>query len=92
MTKHDIPLDSICSICNRGNIKAYKYSFNEPKQLINWNATKILSDNPRALEIIICGSDMNLVARIKKEARSLSPKQILEKAREYRKLNPITGK
>lgn len=89
MTKYDIPLDSVCNICNRGNVKVYKYSFNEPKQLLDWNATNIISDNPHALEIIICGSDMNLVAKIKREAKSLSSKQILEKAKEYRVMHPI---
>lgn len=80
-----------CDICNRSSdtIRLTSYGFNEPKQLVDWNANPIVSDNPNALEINICGSDMNLVARIKRESGKLSPKQILDRAIEYRTTNPI---
>lgn len=80
-----------CSICNRGSdtIRLAPYGFNEPKQLVDWNANPIVSDNPNALEIKICGSDMNLISRIKRESNKLSPKQILDRAVEYRITNPI---
>lgn len=79
-----------CSICRRHNIKVKSYSFNAPKEIIDWNSDTLISENPNALTIVICGTDLNLIARIKREGGSrMSPQQILDKAIEYRKMKPI---
>ena len=82
-------ISGICDICKRNNAKLAHYRFNEPKQIVNWSSDIVVKDNPNALQIAICGTDMNLVARIKREIKNLSPRQIVEKARKYRIMHPI---
>lgn len=82
-------ITGICDICKRDNVRLSHYRFNEPKQIVDWNSSMPVKDNPNALQIAICGTDMNLISRIKKESSGLSSKQILDRAKEYRAVNPI---
>lgn len=93
MTKFDIPQNSHCHICKRNSLEVSltSYGFNEPKQLIDWNAKTVVTENPNALQIIICGTDLNLVAKIKRETNNLSPSQILCIAIKYRNSHSVKG-
>lgn len=84
-----------CNICMRDSetIRLTRYSFNEPKRIIDWDSKKIESNNPRALNIVICGTDLNLIAKIRRESKTkISPSQLLERAKIYRNMYPIQKK
>lgn len=79
-----------CDICKRSTVPIKQYGFGVKKKVINWGDKRNpISDNPDALSIVICGTDMNLVARIKREQPDLKPREIYEFAASYREVNPI---
>jgi hypothetical protein len=78
-----------CSVCKRSNLQLREYSFKQPKHIVDWQTNEILRENPNYLTVVLCGTDMHLVGRIKRQSSRLTPKQILDKAIIYRNERPI---
>lgn len=82
---HSIP----CAVCGRSEVNRFTYSFNISKTIIDWNAEIPVRENPDFFEIIICGTDINLLSRIRNEAKITEPRKLLQKAIDFRKNNPV---
>lgn len=87
-----------CDICNRENtpgkdlIKLKLHGFAEPRELIEFkDGDMTVTDNPRFFQIAVCGTDFNLLTRLKKVSsnKNLTPKQLYEVTRQYRERYPI---
>lgn len=74
-----------CSICHRNNVRLYECCVVDKQDDYDFKTNKrtIIP----AVKVRVCGTDMNLINRIKKQV--LDAKRILQSAEAYRKEYPI---
>jgi hypothetical protein len=84
-----------CAVCNRAHteVALKTYGFGQPEKTVNLaavNPDDVVQDNPHHHIVAVCGTDYNLLLKIRKQNRNFNPTQIMERAKVYRKANPVT--
>ena len=78
-----------CEICGRETTPRTYYSFGASREIINYLASPQVTPNPDFFEIAICGTDLHLIHKIRREHPEAKPTQLVEAASNYRSQFPI---
>jgi len=82
-----------CDICGRthNEVVLMDYAFGLQPTRFNWDTLK-QEDTPNYLPVILCGTDRNLLIKIKKKFPKKTPREIIDLTLAYREYNPRRAK